>query len=144
MVAWSITVSDSQRSIRFYEALGFRHCGHATQTVEPDNFMAKVLGLPKAKSRVDYMARSDTRLELMSFEDPKTFREGALKPANRTGPNAMHFGVGDADTLAKRLVELGGTIIASADGRYAIADPDGVRVQFSNAKPDALKQLFGE
>jgi len=144
LVAWSITVSDPQQSIRFYEALGFKHCGGSVRTVERDSEMARMMGLQSAKTRVDYLARPDGRLELNSFEEPKSFSKGALKPANRTGANAMHFGCADANALAKRLVELGGKIIAGSDGRYAMADPDGVRIQFASAKPEMIKAVFGE
>ena len=145
-VAFSITVSDMERSRRFYsEGLGFKLSPPQTAEFAAGSEDAKDLNLPSgAKLSSCFAWRAHMRLEILCYTQPAPVA-GDVKAPNRTGMNQLHFATTDVKGLVDRLVSLGGTVVeAWGVQRAIVADPDGVRINFAAVPFAVVRGIFGE
>jgi catechol 2,3-dioxygenase-like lactoylglutathione lyase family enzyme len=133
-----ICVSDLERSLRFYcQGLGFELVESYTVGTEFGRLM-EVEGNIVLQSR--FIARDGVRLELLGFDAPGFQGQAARRPMNQIGLTHLSVRVGDVDTVAARIRELGGTVLdhtrtkldnpdgSTSDFVYC-TDPDGVRIE---------------
>ena len=145
-IAFSITVSDFDRSRRFYgEGLGFKLGPQQTTEFAAGSEDAKDMNLPGGVKLSSCFAwRAQMRLEILSYTQPAPVA-GDVKPPNQTGMNALHFATTDVKGLVDRLVSLGGTVVkAWGVQRAIVADPDGVRINFAAVPFAVVRGIFGE
>jgi catechol 2,3-dioxygenase-like lactoylglutathione lyase family enzyme len=145
-IGWAIVVSDLERSTRFYcEGLGFVQ----GETRQRGDEIAPMVELPSCKLRIRYLGRSDTRIELVEFEEPAPIGERTRKPSNRLGPHMLGFTCEHPHAAAAKLIELGGTHVLNgkaAGGRFdmvTVTDPDGLRIELVGTTIDMIEPLFG-
>jgi lactoylglutathione lyase len=133
---FGICVSDLERSLRFYcEALGFEKAeSHAIGTE-----FAGLMDLSDVAVTSQFIRRGPTAIELLAFSEPSPFGDRGRRPVNQFGLTHLSFRVRDVAATARRVVELGGSVVESS--RTVIdfggtplefvycTDPDGVRVE---------------
>lgn len=143
-ISTSLTVSDMDRALRFYcEGLGYKKGAEQKHEFDPNSEAAKALDITSAITRVCFVSRPHSRLEIISYERPKTALKLVQKPPAQPGLNALHYRTPNVKALAARLVELGGTIVQSfGDERCIVADPDGMRIQFAAVPAEAIQAVF--
>jgi catechol 2,3-dioxygenase-like lactoylglutathione lyase family enzyme len=88
-----ISVSDIQRSLRFYEALGFTKLFELDRS-EP--FIGRITGYPNAHIKVAMLDGLGMRVELLQYIDPS----GGNEKRERYHPGEMHFCI-EVDPLGK-------------------------------------------
>jgi glyoxylase I family protein len=145
-INWTLTVSDLERSTRFYcDGLGFAQ----GKSAERGDEVAPIMELPSCKVKIRYLDRSDTRLQLVEFLEPAVIGSGERKPSNQLGPHMLAFACDDPKSVAADLVQLGGEQVLNAKasgGRfdmYVVTDPDGFRIELVSAPIEAFEPLFG-
>ncbi|MFA1611090.1 VOC family protein [Halobellus rubicundus] len=116
LVHAALWVSDLDRSLAFYEALGME------------------AGLSYARDGVENVYVGDGEESLQLKHDPD--REREIAP-DRTAVDHVSFAVEDLDATVDAAVEAGGSIVtapthvAEADSAFAfVADPDGHTLEF--------------
>lgn len=132
----NICVSNLERSIAFYEKLGFKVVNDFTLE-GPD--VGRSMGLDASKFRVVFIRLGDdpnaTVIDLLEFIEPPT--QGAPNPTlNNTGLCRVAFKVDDVDEVYKKLVQMNVEFVApiermkGEDGNdisyVCFKDPDGV------------------
>lgn len=136
-----LCVTDLERSKRFYaELLGFELLNEIEVPDSPADVLLRVeapLGL-----RAAYLDKDGFVLELMAFA-----REGnpprAERVMNEPGLTHLSFSVDDAETVASRAAEYGGTVLeeTKVGGSVLLRDPDG---QLIELYPSAYRRwLYG-
>ena len=133
---FGICVSDLDRSLTFYcEALGFEKA----ESHEIGSEFAALMDLPDVAVTSQFLRRGPTAIELLAFREPDPFGEQTRRAVNQLGLTHLSFRVDDVAATAARVVEFGGSIVASSRttidlGGTALeflycTDPDGVRVE---------------
>ncbi len=128
----SFTVSDLERSIRFYrDIIGFKV---DTEIEVEGEAIQQITGFPDARLKVAHLLLGDFRLELIQYLSP----EGkAIDPATcNVGSGHIGFNTDDADRTYRELQAMGvrfkGAPVAAAPGRPKVAyflDPDGITLE---------------
>ncbi len=132
-----ITVANLERSIRFYEELGFQTVGRWTRS-EP--YVQRVVGyFPDVVLEIAEMAipGSDVRLEILEYRGVA----GTAVDTASANPGTGHVCliVDDLDELHARMVERGAMFVSAVETSTAgpikggkvvyMLDPDGIRVE---------------
>jgi catechol 2,3-dioxygenase-like lactoylglutathione lyase family enzyme len=131
-----ICVGELDRSIRFYcGALGFEEV--AAHEVGPEFGVLMELDDLELSSRMIH--RGGTTIELLGYGSPAVEGEPVRRPMNRLGLTHLSFRVDDLETVAARIEEFGGHVVATTRttldlGGTALdfvycTDPDGVRIE---------------
>jgi catechol 2,3-dioxygenase-like lactoylglutathione lyase family enzyme len=125
-----ITVSDLDRSVAFYERLGFEV---AERIEEEGEEVERGVGVPGAKLRVAMLEGPNSRLELIEYLQPS---DGpAPHPNNGIGAAHVCLEVEDVDAAVAELREQGiqfltDPITHEAGIRWVYAkDPDGITAE---------------
>jgi catechol 2,3-dioxygenase-like lactoylglutathione lyase family enzyme len=131
-----LCVSDLDRSLRFYrDGLGFE----VDRRVDVDARFTSALEVDEpADVTAQYLRKDGVLIELLALRRPRA--HGAPSASRGAlGLTHLSFVVDDVDTVAARLVELGGSVLESTRLRYDVgsgeselvflADPDGIRVE---------------
>jgi len=140
-----ICVSDLERSLVFYRALGFEERSRLRVSGEPP---ARLLELEDVDLSAVYLERDGTRIELLHYPSPGHVGDGKAGPMNGLGLTHLSLRVADLDAVARALALAGGHIlersrigIPAAKTRAVFAtDPDGTRIELVEAPgdPDGL------
>jgi catechol 2,3-dioxygenase-like lactoylglutathione lyase family enzyme len=125
-----ITVSDLDRSVAFYERLGFEV---AERIEEEGEEVERGVGVPGAKLRVAMLEGPNSRLELIEYLQPSN--GPAPHPNNGIGAAHVCLEVEDVDAAVAELREQGiqfltDPITHEAGIRWVYAkDPDGITAE---------------
>jgi lactoylglutathione lyase len=130
-----LCVTDVERSLQFYcDGLGFERA----ERYELDESMFDGLGRalevdPPVRLRSQMITRGEWKIELLGWEQPAVFGTPSQR-RNMLGFTHLSLDVDDVDSVAERLVALGGTILESTRARLGfdvlfVADPDGARIE---------------
>ena len=125
-----ITVSDLDRSVAFYERLGFEV---AERIEEEGEEVERGVGVPGARLRVAMLQGPNSRLELIEYLQPSD--EPSPHPNNGIGAAHVCFEVEDVDAAVAELREQGiefltDPITHEAGIRWVYAkDPDGITAE---------------
>ncbi len=130
-----LCVNDVERSLRFYcEGLGFERAERYDLEESMFDGLGRALEVAAPVRLVSQMiTRGEWKIELLGFAQPQAV--GAPSKARNTlGFTHLSLDVDDVDSVATRLVELGGTILEATRARLGfdvlfVADPDGTRVE---------------
>ena len=127
------TVRDLDRSIAFYECLGF---AVAQRWREGPELCAKGLGVDGADIELVQMRRNGFVLELIAFRQP---RENRPDPS-QIGNAHLAFAVADIDATCREIEALGGKLVSEVirhpEADWAqLVDPDGIRVELLMVHP---------
>jgi catechol 2,3-dioxygenase-like lactoylglutathione lyase family enzyme len=119
-----LCVTDLDRSRRFYEGLGFTF---DRELRPPDDLTATLLGIePPAGLTAVYLTMGGFVLELLHYgrEGNPPARERVM---NEPGLTHLSLGVDDVAATARRVGELGGSVVEASDIGLAVMvrDPDG-------------------
>jgi len=125
-----ITVSDLDRSVEFYERLGF---GVAERIAEDGDEVEQGVGVPGAKLRVAMLEGPNSKLELIQYLEPGG--APATHPNNGIGAAHICIEVEDVDAAYAELRDEGiefltEPITHEAGIRWVYAkDPDGITAE---------------
>ena len=133
---FGICVSDLDRSLRFYtEAFGFEK---AESHVIGQEF-ARLMDFPDVVLTSQFIRKGATAIELLAFTEPSPFGDRERRAVNQLGLTHLSFQVSDLESVAAKVVELGGAIVETSRTtidfgenplRFVYCtDPDGVRVE---------------
>jgi catechol 2,3-dioxygenase-like lactoylglutathione lyase family enzyme len=133
---FGICVSDLDRSLRFYtEAFGFEK---AESHVIGQEF-ARLMDFPDVVLTSQFIRKGATTIELLAFTEPSPFGDRERRAVNQLGLTHLSFQVSDLESVAAKVVELGGAIVETSRTtidfgetplRFVYCtDPDGVRVE---------------
>jgi len=145
----NINCSNFERSLAFYQMLGFRQLvdfeetGAAGRRTFGDKGLGPVLNLPHdCDGRACLLALGDdpraTRLDLIEWQQPRTSAPGPRGMA-QTGVARLCLKVRDCNALYRRLVEAGHRVyspptlielVGSREYVFCCEDPDGVVIEF--------------
>lgn len=125
----SFAVSDLERSIAFYEALGFTP--HDRWTEGPEQ-CATGLGVPGADIEVAQLRGPGVLLELMWYRTPAGERTPPA-PAD-VGSAHIAFETSDIRAAAEAVAQAGGTLVSDVQSDpvahwVQFTDPDGIRLE---------------
>jgi glyoxylase I family protein len=130
-----LCVADLDRSVRFYcDGLGF---APAEAYDLDDRALPGLAGALEVASPVSLRSQMITngalKVELLAYATPPVVGSPSTSRGTR-GLTHLAFVVSDVDATARRLVELGGTVVDGTDADLGIrlvfvADPDGTRVE---------------
>lgn len=130
-----LCVSSVERSLRFYcEGLGFERAERYVLDESMFDGLSRALEVDApVKLRSQMITRGAWKLELLGFAQPQAVGEPSAA-RNVLGFTHLSLDVDDVDSVAARLVELGGTILEPTRARLGfdvlfVADPDGTRVE---------------
>jgi glyoxylase I family protein len=140
-----LCVSDLERSLVFYRALGFEERARLHVSGEPS---AQLLDLAEVELTAVYLERDGTRIELLHYPTPGHVGDGAPRPMNGLGLTHLSLRVDDLDAVTTALAEAGGRILersrigirAASTHAVFTTDPDGTRIELVQApgNPDRL------
>ncbi len=133
---FGICVSDLERSLAFYcGALGFEKA----ETHAIGSEFAALMDLPDVAVTSQFIRRGPTAIELLAFDRPTPFGDGARRAVNQLGLTHLSFRVDDLAATEARVVGLGGAVVESSRTKIDLGgaplefvyctDPDGVRVE---------------
>jgi catechol 2,3-dioxygenase-like lactoylglutathione lyase family enzyme len=136
-----LCVSDLERSVVFYRALGFEERARLNVSGEPS---AQLLELEGVDLRAVYLERDGTRIELLHYPSPGHVGDGAACPMNSLGLTHLSLRVDDLDAVADALALAGGRILersrigipAAKTRAIFVTDPDGTRIELVEAPGD--------
>jgi lactoylglutathione lyase len=126
-------VRDIDRSMAFYEALGFAEVKRLTV---PDQVAQGLLGLtPPIGFEAVYLRNDGVILQLLTFagypapDEPERGMVGA-------GLTHLSIAVPDLSAVQSALTEAGGTVVADPGGGFAcmVRDPDGQLIELVNER----------
>jgi len=143
-----ICVSDVERSRKFYsEVFGFKVCALMT----PGKEMADLVDLHgELAAKCQFLEKAGFLIELVEFTQPGYVGTKFPRPANKLGLTHLSFRVRDADGLAEKMLQYGGSVNARTRTVYNDpppgisgivlfgADPDGTRIELMQI-PDAIQ-----
>ncbi|HJQ17417.1 MAG TPA: VOC family protein [Allosphingosinicella sp.] len=131
----NIVVSNLERSIKFYEQLGFKVVDGPFEM--DGNDIGKMLGFRYANLRAVFMRLGDdpnaTMLDVLEFLDPVS-KEAPYKSLNNLGVARLCFSVDDVDQAYEKLQKMGVEFVSppeikEGDGQratmFCFKDPDG-------------------
>tara|TARA_B100000686_G_C16710553_1_gene928858 strand:- start:985 stop:1416 length:432 start_codon:yes stop_codon:yes gene_type:complete len=129
-----LVVTDIDRSISFYEALGLRVWNHET---EQGSFISHVVGLSGAVIETAKLKLPDSSLlELLEYKSHPSKRPDGLYPANHHGCSHIAFTVENVEETVNEVVKLGGTLVnapaISENGKAKVSycyDLDGILME---------------
>ncbi len=132
-----MTVSDIDRSTKFYEQFGFERI--YPEPVDVDTAWIKTMtGFPTAHLKIQHLKLVETVLELLQYLAPAGQNQAGM-PTSNTGAAHVAVGVDDIDVEVKRLSGLGvkfrSAPISIHEGPFAGVravygiDPDGYTVE---------------
>jgi lactoylglutathione lyase len=130
-----LCVTNVERSLRFYcEGLGFERA----ERYDLDESMFDGLGRAlevegPVRLQSQMLTRGQWKIELLGWAQPETMGTPS-QHRNMLGFTHLSLDVDDVDSVAARLVALGGTILESTRARLGfdvlfVADPDGTRIE---------------
>jgi catechol 2,3-dioxygenase-like lactoylglutathione lyase family enzyme len=133
---FGICVSNLEESLRFYcDALGFEK---AEIHVIGSEF-APLMDLPDVTVTSQFIRKGSTAIELLAFSEPAPFGDKERRAVNQLGLTHLSFRVADVEAVAAKVVELGGTRVATSRTTIDFGgtplefvyctDPDGVRIE---------------
>jgi lactoylglutathione lyase len=130
-----VCVSDLERSVRFYEGLGFE-VARSHQVGDEFGLLMELEGV-RLESR--FLQREGALIELLYFESPPHTGAGARRPMNQLGLTHLSVRVDDVDAVAAVVEARGGSVVSGTrtilgDGETSLdlvycTDPDGVRIE---------------
>ncbi len=123
-------VTDLDRAKRFYEGVfGFRLWYEISP---PDEVTAKLSGLtPPLDMTASYLVLDGFVLELLHYAAPGSTAPYRARTMNEPGLTHLSISVDDIHESARRVVELGGTMVEGTDVGAAlfVRDPDGQLIE---------------
>ena len=130
-ISIAITVSDYDRSVRFYtNALGF-----ALRVEREDSVpFEPILQLHDVSFREGFLVLGAMMIALMAFETPE-YIPAPKHAFNQTGIKQIAFGVPDIDAAARRNIAHGGTVLEHTRSTtpqatlLTVTDPDGTYLE---------------
>ena len=133
-----LTVSDIERSRRFYEGLfGFR--GESDLKLPGERIDDLLQLSPSSTIHAVYLVLGPFTLELMQF-DPPSAPTAASRVFNQTGLAHLSLTVGDPEEIVARVAEFGGSHVSSVAGAHVVRDPDGQLIELLPAAAiDAIR-----
>jgi catechol 2,3-dioxygenase-like lactoylglutathione lyase family enzyme len=131
-----VCVSDMEKSCRFYcDGLGFELA--EKHSVGPE--FGRLMEIEGVKVDSQFVRREGMAIELLHFLEPGFEGDGARRAINRLGITHLSFRVDDVDTVASKLVSLGGVVLRDSRTTFDLGeqkldfvyctDPDGVRIE---------------
>lgn len=121
-----LCVTNLERSLRFYVALGFQH-ETERDLQPPDSVTGQLLGIeaPVGLTAV-YLRRDEFILELLHYERPEN-PASTDRPMNQPGLTHLSFGVDDIESTMEQVRSHGGQVLESSNVGLAVMvrDPDG-------------------
>ena len=132
-----VCVSDIDRSLAFYrDGLGFE----LVSQYEIDPVFGRVMELDPLEGGKSWLiSRDGITLELLTYDSPTVFGDGARGDMNQRGFTHLCVFVDDVDQVAVRIRELGGAVHSNTrttvsgdeiNGEWVYCtDPDGVRIE---------------
>lgn len=122
-----LTVSDMERSCRFYSGLfGFRV---ESDLALPGERIDELLQLmPSSTIHAAYLVLGAFTLELMQFDPPSAKAAGG-RVFNQTGLAHLSLAVDDPNDVVARVAEFGGSHVSSVSGAHVVRDPDGQLIE---------------
>ena len=134
----SYTVSDMDRSLRFYEeGLGFER--YSDRTVE-GSLQEIITGIKNAKARIVHLKGHGQGLELFQYFAPEERLDRAVRPCD-VGSSHMCFQVSDIDDIVRYLKGIGADFLSepqtveagpNAGNRFCyFLDPDGIPMELT-------------
>ena len=130
-----VCVSDLERSIRFYEGLGFER---AERHHVGDEF-GRLMELEGVRLESRFLRHDGVTIELLHFDAPGHTGHATRRPMNELGLTHLSVRVDDVDAVAQMVEALGGSVVRGSrttfgTGENALdfvycTDPDGVRVE---------------
>lgn len=121
-----LCVTDLERSLRFYEALGLEHIVER-DLKPPDEVTAPLMGIEQPVGLTAVYLRQDRFiLELLHYARPEN-PDAADRPLNQPGLTHLSFSVDDLAATMDQVPALGGQVLESTNIGLAvmIRDPDG-------------------
>jgi catechol 2,3-dioxygenase-like lactoylglutathione lyase family enzyme len=145
--SWTICVGDLEQSLRFYcEGLGFKAGKSHVSVFEAGSDEAVSFGFSNGlKTEGTFLSRPGLKMRLVHFTEPPAIGGRNVKPNNAIGPRSMIFLCPNPRGVAKRLEQLGGTIIKETSARFdavIIADPDGFCLQLEALPIEVFDAAF--
>ena len=133
---FGICVSDLERSLRFYcDALGFEKAESHQIGAE----FAALMDFDDVSVTSQFIRKGHTAIELLSFSEPAPFGDKQRRAVNQLGLTHLSLRVRDVEAVAAKMVELGGSRVASSRTTIDFGgtplefvyctDPDGVRIE---------------
>jgi catechol 2,3-dioxygenase-like lactoylglutathione lyase family enzyme len=134
----SISVADLDKSVKFYQALGFE-AGDVHALPAP---VAKVLGAKGADAKLEirFLKRDGIALELVHFT-PAPTKKASMGSASELGLAHIAFRVDDVDRVAKIVRDNGGKTLDASRTKLGPAgqgidilfatDPDGTHIEIA-------------
>ncbi len=108
---FGICVSDLERSLRFYcDALGFEKA----ESHQIGSEFAALMDFDDVAVTSQFIRKGQTAIELLSFREPAPFGDTQRRAVNQLGLTHLSFRVGDVEGVAAKMVELGGSRVASS------------------------------
>ena len=135
-----LCVSHLETSVRFYrDMLGFEETRRLHFDDPPTS---TILSIDKADVDLVYLVRDGLCLELIGHRSSPVAGAGEVRPMDRAGLTHLSILVDDLDALCGRIVEAGGTVLATTATTFAsgnrgvmTTDPDGTRLELIEALP---------
>ena len=147
---FTINVSNFERSLEFYQTIGFRLLRDNRDVVWPD-FVARNFGLKSAQAKGALLAIGEgaehTRLDLLEWLEPRLVDPQASLPIDQRVPRIIALRTGNVraayeDLLGKGIRFLTAPYIPEAalgiEAVVCCRDPDGLVVEFIEYKPGVL------
>lgn len=122
-----LTVSDVERSIRFYTGLlGFRL---ESDLELPGEGIDELMRFERSNGvHAVYLTLGSFTLELMRF-DPPSADTAAARVFNETGLAHLSILADDPDAVIARVGEFGGSLFSTIGFAHVIRDPDGQLIE---------------
>jgi lactoylglutathione lyase len=126
-----ICVSDIERSVRFYEALGFV-LEHYVDIGPPFERMTEI---PGTQGRAGFFRRGDVRIELATYQSPGVVGPAERRAMNQLGLTHLSLTVADIDAVAGQIAAQGGEVLSHTRVETPFGpmmfctDPDGIRLE---------------
>lgn len=129
-----LVVRDLERSIKFYEGLGFSLW---KREMEFGRFIDTVVGIENVKVETAKLKGKDqSMIELLQYHSHPLVKPISLSPSNQLGCSHIAFTVSDIDSTCIQIKNLGGSIvnppILSNNGMVKVAychDNEGVLME---------------